>query len=484
MKKQFVTYAKMFIVAVAIFAGVGYISAQTPPPCSSPSACNVAAPVNIGTTGQIKNGSFGVGGASSSFFVSFFKSYLMGETWVGHDGSIISAAGFAAPGTLKVYGGKNPSNSSYPGLDRYGILNGSSAKFGNVNNGNFLEIGFDDAHSTIDGKHSNSGDRGLLLNYYSGGDVTIGGGAGGASNLNVSGSANVTQSVNIGDNLTVNKFATVVGDLTVNENVFVDESVLIDQDLAVARSASIDDNLFIGDDLRVSSLAGVGTAYACLDPNGKLFRSTTACVTAPPPATGTDTFSTPGTSSWTVPAGVTSITVSIWGAGGGGASTSFYGPGADGTDGGNSEFKNGGTTVLFAGGGEKGISTSTFPGNGNSRGGDGGTAWGGTINNTGSDGGETCSTVVPAKTTGGVPSPSAPVTGKSVGGSGNCGSGGVGNNKGPGAGGGGGYSQGTFTVVPGGAYTLVIGSAGLGGNVLGSQDDGFPGGAGYATISY
>lgn len=206
----------MFIVAVAIFSGVGYISAQTPPPCSSPSSCNVAAPVNVGTTGQIKNGSFGVGGASSSFFVSFFKSYLMGETWVGHDGSIISAAGFAAPGTLKVYGGTN----------QYGIFNGSYAKFGDVNNGKYLELGYDGAHSTIDGKHSNSGDRGLLLNYYSGGDVTIGGGAGGNSNLVVS------------------------GGVTVN------------------------------------TLTGTGNAYACLDANGNLFRSDVECVASTPPPTG------------------------------------------------------------------------------------------------------------------------------------------------------------------------------------------------------
>lgn len=454
----------MFIVAVAIFSGVGYISAQTPPPCSSPGSCNVAAPVNVGTTGQIKNGSFGVGGASSSFFVSFFKSYLMGETWVGHDGSIISAAGFAAPGTLKVYGGTN----------QYGIFNGSYAKFGDVNNGKYLELGYDGAHSTIDGKHSNSGDRGLLLNYYSGGDVTIGGGAGGASNLNVSGSANITQSVNIGDNLTVNKFATVVGDLTVNENVFVDESVLIDQDLAVARSASIDENLVVGDDLKVNSLAGPGTAYACLDTNGKLFRSTTACVTAPPPATGTDTFSTPGTSSWTVPAGVTSITVSIWGAGGGGGgngNNSF-----DGADGGNSEFKNGGTTLLFAGGGKKGLKGSS----GNDAGA-GGVASGGSVNNTGNAG--TNNNVVTAGGTapGGSSNPVAPVAGYAKGGNG-------GNDFSSyygGGGGGGGYSQSTFAVIPGGTYTVVIGVGGAGGSASASGGEpGSQGGRGYATISY
>ncbi len=467
MKKQFVTYAKMFIVAVAIFSGVGYISAQTPPPCSSPSACNVAAPVNIGTTGQIKNGSFGVGGASSSFFVSFFKSYLMGETWVGHDGSIISAAGFAAPGTLKVYGGAN----------KYGIFDGAYAKFGDVNNGKYLELGYDGAHSTIDGKHSNSGDRGLLLNYYSGGNVGIGGGPGGNSNLTVSGDATISENAYIQNGkLAIGNNGGQVERLQVTGGARIDSGYVVG-------NLDVGNELTVDVDIRVSSKGGSGNAYACFDASGNLFRSDTPCITAPPPATGTATFSTPGTSNWTVPAGVTSITVKIWGAGGGGASGSFFGPGVDGTDGGNSEFKNGGTTVLFAGGGEKGISMSTYPGNGNSRGGDGGTAWGGTINNTGSDGGETCS-FVPSQTTGGVPSPSAPVAGKGVGGGGNCGSGGAGNNKGPGAGGGGGYSQGTFTVVPGGAYTLVIGGAGLGGDVFGSQDDGYPGGAGYATISY
>lgn len=473
MKKQFVTYAKMFIVAVAIFSGVGYISAQTPPPCSSPSACNVAAPVNIGTTGQIKNGSFGVGGASSSFFVSFFKSYLMGETWVGHDGSIISGNNFPAPGILKVYGGKNPSNSSYPGLDRYGILNGSSAKFGNVNNGNFLEIGFDDAHSTIDGKHSNSGDRGLLLNYYSGGNVGIGGGPGGNSNLTVSGDATISENAYIQNGkLAIGNNGGQVERLQVTGGARIDSGYVVG-------NLDVGNELTVDVDIRVSSKGGSGNAYACFDASGNLFRSDTPCITAPPPATGTATFSTPGTSNWTVPAGVTSITVKIWGAGGGGAGIDNTPlpscTSTDGADGGTSEFKNGGT-ILSAGGGKKGYSGCSSTNN-DYDGGLGGVASGGSVNNTGvkgQDGGGS----VPFTPNGGATNPLAPSN------YGKGGNGGWTSGQGAGAGGGGGYSQTTLAVIPGGTYTIIIGAGGGGGSGIDGGSPGTPGIKGYATISY
>jgi hypothetical protein len=55
-------------------------------------------------------------------------------------------------------------------------------------------------------------------------------------------------------------------------------------------------------------------------------------------STGTQTITTPGTTYWTVPYGVYSITASVYGGGGGGSSVSFCGDGYSGGGGGSGSY--------------------------------------------------------------------------------------------------------------------------------------------------
>ena len=52
----------------------------------------------------------------------------------------------------------------------------------------------------------------------------------------------------------------------------------------------------------------------------------TVLIAAPPARAATDTFTAPGSGTWVVPAGVTSITVECWGGGGGGGDDSSNPP--------------------------------------------------------------------------------------------------------------------------------------------------------------
>src|SRR5688572_20021608 len=62
----------------------------------------------------------------------------------------------------------------------------------------------------------------------------------------------------------------------------------------------------------------------------------------------TETFTTPGDTSWTPPAGVTSVVVSCWGGGGGGAGGNSAGGGRGGGGGGGAAYASGTFTVSDA----------------------------------------------------------------------------------------------------------------------------------------
>jgi hypothetical protein len=128
---------------------------------------------------------------------------------------------------------------------------------------NYLSFGYDGVHSFIN-SNKGAGSPGLAINWGTNEDVSIGGGAGGASSLNVAGSTTT------------------------------------------------------GQDLRILSQTGSGTAYACLDSSGKLFRSATPC-DAVACTHGTDSH-TSGSGSFTWTSSMCSpVTVQLWGGGGGGA---------------------------------------------------------------------------------------------------------------------------------------------------------------------
>jgi hypothetical protein len=284
MKSQIIQSVKIIILALVIGLGASYISAQTPPPCSSPSGCNVAAPINESGNAQTKLGGLGVASDSGETFVSFGKSYLLRDTYVGSE-SLSTGGGESSPfpANLFVFGNVNASGHG---------------AFGNYDGGNYLEVGHDGAHSYIDGKNSgDSSGSGLLLNYYAGGPVAIGGGTGGASNLNVSGN------------------------------------------------------------VKINTLASASTQTICADTVGKLV----PCAIVPPPTPTTlhtqiysrsggsqvtsGSLGSSNSSSFTVPANVTKINVRIWAAGGGGGGKSDWHEGGGGGGGGFAQ----GTLVVTPG---------------------------------------------------------------------------------------------------------------------------------------
>ena len=233
MKKDFIQSAKIIILALAIGVGVSYISAAggfTAPPCSSPSGCNAEAPLNTSSTGQSKVGALGVGGLAV-----FGQTNLFGQ--------LVSTST-----------GRFQGNTS-----------------GTTNN--YLSFGYDGAHSFIN-SNKGAGSPGLVINWSTDEDVSIGGGAGGASNLNVDGSMTSAQ------------------------------------------------------ELRITSKTGSTNVFACFDANGQLFRSDNPCVTPP---IGQVTYTTSGftvnsgncpgctNTTFVVPNGVSNITVDLVGGGGGGA---------------------------------------------------------------------------------------------------------------------------------------------------------------------
>lgn len=197
-----------------------------------------------------------------------------------------------------------------------------------------------------------------------------------------------------------------------------------------------------------------------------------------PASSGSLTFSTPGTTSFTIPLFRNSLTISGWGAGGGGggygnSSGSSYTDGSQyGGTGGNSVFY--GPNTLIGYGGTGGQTAGTPGAVTDGTGGTGGAASGGSTNTSGTNGTNGFAGAIG----GGSPNGGASTSYRSTQGSGTAGNfvGGGGGGmlyalggKFPAAAGGGGgggftsitYSPGGITV--GGVYTLVVGAGGVGG---------------------
>lgn len=184
-------------------------------------------------------------------------------------------------------------------------------------------------------------------------------------------------------------------------------------------------------------------------------------------ADGSQTYSTPGTYSFTVPSYAT-LTVQVWGGGGGGgAQNSPYS--SIGSDGGQSSFA--GTVIANGGGAGAVVETG---GSTPSPGGAGGTASGGTINTTGSNGVSTSGVWSgPGGAGGSSPNGGTGGAGGATGGSSPGSDGGAPGGGGGGAsafmpgsgGGGGGYSSITYTtgqLTVGGGISIVVGAGGSG----------------------
>lgn len=197
---------------------------------------------------------------------------------------------------------------------------------------------------------------------------------------------------------------------------------------------------------------------------------TTATVTA-----GSQSFTTAGTHSFTVPHHQT-LTVQVWGAGGGGAGCSVYTT-VQGGNGGSSNWDG----AVVANGGAR-ASTSA--------GGAGGGASGGTTNQTGGTGGTGTGAAGGSGASGGSGGAARGSNGNGNGGSAPGGGGGGARFASRGTcggdgGGGGGYSTRAYSVgtyIQGSSITVVVGGGGSGGN--GSTYDGGAGAVGRVTITW
>lgn len=186
---------------------------------------------------------------------------------------------------------------------------------------------------------------------------------------------------------------------------------------------------------------------------------------------GTYDNGTPGTHYVTIPA-YTTLTVTVWGAGGGGAASGTYSNIS--YDGGNSAFYAPGYTLVGYGGGRGG---NIYFAGGAGGGASGGVSnWSGGAGGTGFTGG--------AGAQGGAGGAGEAAAGGWPGGGGGAISGGSGY-----AGGGGGCTQRTFTVgepgapVPGNTYTVVVGAGGAA-SAAGGYYGGGPGGNGRVCLSW
>lgn len=202
--------------------------------------------------------------------------------------------------------------------------------------------------------------------------------------------------------------------------------------------------------------------------------TTSGCVTP-----GSQTFSTAGTYSFTVPEH-NSITVQVWGGGGGGGGKDGAANIAGGSNGGTSSW----ASAVIAGGGARATVSA---------GGAGGTASGGTTNTSGAAG--TTAGKGGNGANGGLGGAALPSSDPGPGNPGSAPGGGGGGaalytmKTGvfiPASGGGGGsystrtYTSGTYT--PGSSVTIVVGAAGAGGN--GTAQDGGRGGAGRVIVTW
>lgn len=219
-------------------------------------------------------------------------------------------------------------------------------------------------------------------------------------------------------------------------------------------------------------------------------------------AAGSQTYSTPGTHSFTVPAYGT-LTVQVWGGGGGGGGGGEAWPSDgiwvnysyDGSAGSTSSFA--GTVAGYGGGGGQcgAVVCNTGPAYGdpsqnwNGAAGSGGSASGGTTNTTGSSGSAGGSNYVGGA---GGSSPNGGGSGSAPGGGGPGGQGWNGSlylspgSGGGGGGGGGGYSTRAYAsgaLTQGASIAVVVGSGGSGG-ASGGSVAGTAGGAGRVTITW
>ena len=199
-----------------------------------------------------------------------------------------------------------------------------------------------------------------------------------------------------------------------------------------------------------------------------------------PATTGSTTYSTPTTTTFTAPLYRNSLTISVWGAaaGGGGygdAPGSSYASGSQyGASGGASVFYGPNTLIGYGGTGGQTAGTSTGGGVAFGVGGTGGSASGGSTNISGGDGTAGNAGCI-GGSGGGVSNATAYLSSQSVGYAGNAPAGGGGGmlyslgGKFPaaaGGGGGGGYTviaYGPGGLTAGASYTLVVGAGGAGG---------------------
>ncbi len=205
---------------------------------------------------------------------------------------------------------------------------------------------------------------------------------------------------------------------------------------------------------------------------------------------GTQTYSTPGTYSFTVPSYGT-LTVQVWGAGGGGASTMV-----NGSSGSNSQVT-GGAASLVAYGGKNGL-CGGFECGQSPNGGAGGAASGGDTNSAGSSGANLSG--ITGGAGGASPNGGAGGSGGYIGTPGSAGTspGGGGGGAGVtygmiggGGGGGGGYADKNFpagTIAVGNTLTVVVAAGGPGGEDRTPYNEGFrkggSGAPGRVTITW
>jgi hypothetical protein len=107
------TFRQLFVllfISFAIFLAASVLQAWTGPTASPPSG-NVAAPINVGTTDQVKNA-----GLSLNALAVFGSSYIQGKLGIGTASPVVS---LETPGTLKIGSGGEPCQSVTEGSLRY-----------------------------------------------------------------------------------------------------------------------------------------------------------------------------------------------------------------------------------------------------------------------------------------------------------------------------------------------------------------------------
>jgi hypothetical protein len=107
------TFRQLFVllfISFAVFLAASVLQAWTGPTATAPNG-NVAAPINVGTTDQVKDG-----GLSLDALAVFGSSYIQGKLGIGTAAPVVS---IETPGTLKIGSGGEPCQSVTEGSLRY-----------------------------------------------------------------------------------------------------------------------------------------------------------------------------------------------------------------------------------------------------------------------------------------------------------------------------------------------------------------------------